>query len=273
MMKKTWGLMIIFWCCFGSVSVAQEMHYILAGPDLPNLVHTDVDVSIEKNGLLAFQADNALLQGKITMKLTEKVSFLTGDYAGWGYAHLQYKMGRLQGSIYYVFNDNEGRGMITGDVVGVARQVNGLQSEMIWRVAELYGKENLATVKLTFDHAKPGKKTLHQNIWMPVLPDFTLSADGYSQATTVLLLPAPDGNPHNVRKYTGGGLEFGTYQAGIESGTLWSFLDNTDLTDPFSQRRYGTRDGFLAGTSEVFFQKDGGTNTAVSEAVLLVEQD
>ena len=106
----------------------------------------------------------------------------------------------------------------------------------------------------------------------PVVPGFTLSTNGYSQETTVLLLPAPDGNAHNVRKFKGGGLEFGTYQAGTQGGTLWSFLDNTELVDPpFNQKRYGTRDGILAGTSEMFFQNGAGGNSAVNWTTLLVE--
>ena len=272
MMKKIWVLMIILCCCFVSVSFAQETNFNLTAPDRPTLIHTRVDVSIEKNGHLEFQADNSLLQGKINMKLIEKVTLLSGEYAGWGYALIQYKAGKLKGSIYIVFNNAEGRGMLSGDVVGVAQQVTGLQSDMIWKVADLEGTSIQGTIDLAFKNYKPGKKTKHLNVWMPVLPNFTLSTNGYIQETTLLLLPAPDGNAHNVKKFKGGGLEFGTYQAGTQGGTLWSFLDNTELVDPpFNQRRYGTRDGILAGTSEIIFEHGAGGNSAVNWSTLLVE--
>jgi len=280
MMKKIWALMIILCCCFVSVSFAQETNFNLAAPDHPALVQTRVDLSIEKNGLLTFQAENSPLQGEISMKVNEKVTLLSGDYAGWGYAHIQYKAGKLKGSIYYVFHNDEGRGMLSGDVVGVTQQATGLEGDMVWRVADLEGTSTQVTINLTFNSYKPGKKILHQDIWMPVLPNFTLSANGdstgqyvgsYQQETTVLLLPAPDGNAHNVRKFKGGGLEFGTYQAGTQGGTLWSFLDNTELADPFSLRRYGTRDGILSGTSEIFFEQGTGGNPAVNGYILHVE--
>jgi hypothetical protein len=207
------------------------------------------------------------------MNVIEKVTLLSGDYAGWGYALIEYKAANVKGSFYYVFHNAEGRGMLTGDVVGVAQQVTGLAGDMTWRVAILEGTETQAIVNLSFKNYKPGKTTEHRNIWMPVLPGFTLSADGYSQATTVLLLPAPDGNPHNARKYKGGGLEFGTYQAGTGSGTLWSFLDNTETVDPpFNQKRYGTRDGILSGTAEISFQNGADGNSAVNQSTLLAEQ-
>ena len=107
---------------------------------------------------------------------------------------------------------------------------------------------------------------------MPVLENFTLLTDAdsigqyigpYEQVTTVLLLPAPDGNIHRARKFKGGGLEFGIYQAGMESGTVWSFIDNTEIVDPFDKKRFGTRDGALAGTSEILFNKDAKGNTKV----------
>ena len=45
-------------------------------------------MSVSKRmAILTFQADNSQPQGKITMKLIEKVTLLSGDYAGWGYAY------------------------------------------------------------------------------------------------------------------------------------------------------------------------------------------
>ena len=271
-MKKIWGLVIILCCCFVSVALAQETNFNLDAPDQPTLVHRDVDVSIEKNGLLTFQADNPLLQGKVTMRVVEKVILLSGAYAGWGYAYLEYNAGKLAGSLYYVFHNDEGRGMLTGDIFGVAQQLTGIENDMTWKVATLEGTDTHATIDLTFDSYKPGKVDQFQDIWMPVVPSFTLSSSGYSQETSILLLPAPDGDPHNARKYKGGGLEFGTYQSDADSGTLWSFLDNTELVDPpFIQKRYGTRDGVLAGTFEVIFQEGTGGNSAESWSTLVVE--
>ena len=147
-----------------------------------------------------------------------------------------------------------------------------MENDMVWRVATFDGTETQVSLNLTFNIYRPGKTTEHYNIWMPVLPSFMLSASGYSQATTVLLLPAPDGDPHNARKYKGGGLEFGTYQSDADSGTLWSFLDNTELVDPpFNQKRYGTRDGILAGTAEIVFQSSAGGSSASNLSTLLVE--
>jgi hypothetical protein len=204
------------------------------------------------------------------MKVSEKVTLLSGDYAGWGYALIDYKAGKVKGSLYYVFHNNEGRGMLSGDVVGVAQQMTGLEKDMTWRVAALEGIETQVTINLTFTGYKPGRTTEHYHVWMPVLPSFTLSTNGYRQATTVLLLRAPDGNLHNVRKFKGGGLEFGTYQAGTQSGTLWSFLDNTVLVDPpFIQRRYGTRDGVLSGTAEISFQNGAGNSAKIQSAQLV----
>ena len=272
MMKKIWGLVIILCCCFVSVALAQETNFNIDAPDQPTLVHSDVDVSIEKNGLLTFQADNPLLQGKITMRVVEKVTLLSGDYAGWGYAYLEYNAGKLAGSLYYVFHNDEGRGMLTGDIVGVAQQLTGIENDMTWKVATLEGTDAQVNVNLTFNSYKPGKITQYNNIWMPVLPSFTLSANDYNQSTTVLLLPAPDGDPHNARKFKGGGLEFGTYQSGTGSGTLWSFLDNTELVDPpYIQKRYGTRVGVLAGTAEIVFQSSAGGSSATNISTLLVE--
>jgi hypothetical protein len=281
MMKKIWGLLIILSCCFVSVSFGQETSFNLAGPDHPNLIQTRVDVSIEKNGILTFLADNSLLQEKITMTVSEKITLLSGDYAGWGYAHIEYNAGKLKGRIYYVFHEDEGRGMLSGDVIGIVQQATGLHGDMIWRIAKLDGASTQVSINLLIDSYKPGKKTLYQDIWMPVLPSFKLSAVGdnsgeyigpYDQVTTVLLLPAPDGSVHNVKKFKGGGLEFGSYQAGDQTGTVWSFLDNTEMADPFSQRRYGTRDGILAGTSEIVFLNGAGGNSEVIGTTLHVEQ-
>ncbi len=271
-MKKILVLLIIYWCCFVSVSFGQETNFTLASPDLPDLVQTRVDVSIEKNGILRFHADDPLLQGKINMKVNEKVTLLSGDYEGWGYAHINYKVGKLQGSIYYVFHNDEGRGMLSGDMGGVAQQEAGMMDDMIWEVAALDGTST--QVNLIFDSYKPGQTSLHQDIWMPVLPGFTLSKDddsNYEQVTTVLLLPAPDGKLQHSRKFKGGGLEFGTYQTGDGGGTLWSFLDNTELVDPFNQRRLGTRDGVLTGTSEISFQQGAGGNLKVKGSSLRVK--
>jgi len=272
MKNKIWGLVIILCCCFVSVSFAQGTNFTLAAPDSPTLVQTRVDVSIEKNSFLTFQADNPLLQGKITMRVIEKVTLLSGDYAGWGYAYLEYSAGNLTGNLYYVFHNDHGGGMLSGDVVGVAQQLTGLQNDMAWKVAILEGTDTQTTIDLAFDSYKPGKIDRFQDIWMPVLPDFSLSGNDYSQSATVLLLPAPDGDPHNVRKFKGGGLEFGTYQSGAQSGTVWSFLDNTELVDPpFNQKRYGARDGILAGTLEVVFQNGAGGNSAESWSTLVVD--
>jgi len=272
MKNKIWGLVIILCCCLVSISFAQETNFTLAVQDSPALVQTRVDVSIEKNSFLTFQADNPLLQGKITMRVVEKVTLLSGDYAGWGYAYLEYNAGKFAGSLYYVFHNDEGRGMLTGDVVGVAQQLTGLQKDMVWKVAILEGTDTQATINLAFNSYKTGKTTQYNNIWMPVVPSFMLSSNGYSQETTVILLPAPDGDPHNVRKFKGGGLEFGTYQSGAQSGTVWSFLDNTELVDPpFNQRRFGARDGILAGTAEIVFQQGSGGNSAEGWSTLVVE--
>ena len=272
MKKKIWGLLIILCWCFVSVAFAQETSVSLVAQDSPALVQTSVDVSIEKSGLLTFQADNSLLQGEITMQVVEKVTLLSGDYAGWGYAYLEYNAGKLAGSLYYVFHNDEGRGMLSGDVAGVALQISGLENNMTWRIATLEGTGTQSTVNLAFNSYKPGKTTQYNNIWMPVLPSFTLSANGYSQSTTILLLPAADGDPHNARKFKAGGLEFGTYQTGTGTGNLWSFLDNTQLVDPpFIQKRYGTRDGVLAGTFEVVFQEGTGGNSAEGWSTLVVE--
>ena len=272
MMKKIWGLLIILCCSLVSVAFAQETNFNLVVPDSSTLVNTDVNVSIEKNGILTFQADNPLLQGEVSMKVTEKLTLLSGDYAGWGYALIEYNAGKLKGSLYYVFHNDEARGMLTGDIIGVAQQGAGLEEDMTWRVATLNGTETQVTINLTFNNYKPGKTSEHYNIWMPVLPSFTLSANGYSQETTLLLLPAPDGNPHNARKFKGGGLEFGTYQSGAQGGTFWSFLDNTETVDPpFIQKRYGTRDGILSGTAEISFQNNAGANSAVNQSILLAE--
>jgi hypothetical protein len=274
MMKKISVLLIVFCCCFVSMSFGQETNFTFAAPPaLPELESTRVDLSIEKNGTLQFQADGSLLQGKVNMRVTEKLTLLSGDYKGWGYAHIDYKVGKLQGSIYYVFHNDEGRGMLSGDVVGVAQQ-EGWMENMTWRVATLDGTNTPATLDLIFDSYNPGKTTLHQDIWMPVLPGFRLSTDdgsNYEQETTVLLLPAPDGRLQHSRKFKGGGLEFGTYQAAEGIGTLWSFLDNTELVDPFNQRRFGTRDGALAGTAAISFQQGAGGILIVKSSTLYVE--
>jgi hypothetical protein len=273
MKNKIWGLMTILCCCFVSVAFGEETNFTLAAPDQPDLVQTRVDVSIEKNGQLTLHAQSPQLKGKVTVQLQEKVTLLSGDYAGWGYAYSEYKVGNLKGVIYFVFHDNEWQGMLSGDVVGVAQQSSNLEGDMTWQVAKIGRTNNQATVNLDFDSYNPGKKTIIQDIWMPVLPGYTLSTafastgqyiGSYEQETTVLLLPAPDGNLHRAKNFKGGGLEFGTYQAGIDSGTLWSFIDNAEIADPFNKKRFGTRNGALAGTSEIFFNKDTEGNTKIS---------
>jgi hypothetical protein len=279
MMKKIWGLMIILCCCFVSVAFGEETNFTLAAPGQPVLVQTRVDVSIENNGQLTLQAHGTRLKGKVTVQLQEKVTLLSGDYAGWGYAYSEYKVGNLKGAIYFVFHHNEWQGMVSGDVVGVAQQSNSLEGDMTWRVAKVGRASTQTTVNLAFDSYNPGKQAIIQDVWMPVLPNFTLSTafdstgqyiGSYEQETTVLLLPAPDGNLHRARKFKGGGLEFGTYEAGMNSGTIWSFIDNTEIADPFNKKRFGTRDGALAGTSEIFFNKDAEGNTKIKGTAIHV---
>lgn len=270
MKNKIWGLIIILCCCFVSASFAGETQFKLAAPERPTVEKTWVEVSIEKNGHIEFQAAGSLLQGTVKMKVIEKVTILSGDYTGWGYAYSQYKIGNQKGVVYFVFHHNEWQGMLSGDVVGVAQQSNGPEGDMTWRVAKVGTASYQETVSLAFESYTPGKQATIQDVWMPVIPSFTLSTDfdstghytgPYQQETTVLLLPAPDGNIRRAKKFKGGGLEFGTYKAGMENGTVWSFIDNTKMVDPFDKKRYGTRDGALAGTSEIFFDKDAGGDT------------
>lgn len=271
-MKTIWCLLIILCCCCVSIVNGQETNFTLTAKDQPELVHTRVDVSIEKNGQLTLRASDTRLKAKVTVRLQEKVTLLSGDYAGWGYAYSEYKVGKLKGAIYFVFHDNEWRGMLSGDVVGVAQLSNGLERDMIWRAAKIGGASTQDTINLAFDSYKPGKQTIIQDVWMPVLPSTMLSTvtdstgqyvGSYEQETTVLLLPAPDGNIHRARQFKGGGLEFGTYEAGVERGTLWSFIDNTENADPFNKKRIGTREGALAGTSEIVFNQDAKGHTRI----------
>ena len=279
MMKKIWGLMIILCCCFVSVAFGDETNFTLVAPDSPALLQTRVDVSVENNGQLTLQAHGTRLKGKVTMRLREKVTLLSGDYAGWGYAYSEYKVGNLKGVVYFVFHHDEWQGMLSGDVVGVAQQSTGLEGDMTWRVAKVGRASTQATVNLTFDSYNPGKQSTIRDVWMPVLPGFKLSTNNdsagqyigsYEQETTVLLLPAPDGNIHRARKFKGGGLEFGTYEAGMDSGTLWSFIDNTENVDPFNKKRFGTRDGVLAGTSEISLNKDVDGKTKIKGTAIHV---
>ena len=273
MMKNTiLGLMIILSCCFVSASFAGETQFNFAAPGHLTVEKTWVEVSIEKNGHLEFLAVNSQPQGKVSMKLIEKVTILSGAYAGWGYAYAEYKYGSLKGAIYFVFQHDQWQGMLSGDLVGVAQQSNGLQGFMTWRLAKINGADSQGTVELAFVSYKPGKQSTIEDVWMPVQTDYTLSTDvdstghysgPYEQQTTVLLLPAPDGNLHHSRKFKGGGLEFGTYQADMESGSIWSFIDNTEAADPFNKKRFGIRDGALAGTSEVSFSKHAGGDTKI----------
>ena len=53
----------------------------------------------------------------------------------------------------------------------------------------------------------------------------------------------------------------------MDSGTLWSFLDNTETVDPFNKKRFGTRDGVLAGTSEISFDKDAEGKTKIRDPI------
>jgi len=249
------------------VSFAQETQFNLTAPYSPTVEKTWVEVSIEKNAQLEFLAVNSQPQGKVSMKLIEKVTILSGDYAGWGYAYAEYKYGNLKGTIYFVFQHDQWQGMLSGDLVGVAQQSNGLEGFMTWRLAKVNGADSQGTVELAFVSYKPGKQSIVEDVWMPVQTGYTLSTDvdstglytgPYEQQTTILMLPAPDGNIHSSKQYKGCGLEFGTYEAGMDSGTVWSFIDNTKNVDPFNEKRYGTRDGALSGTSEISFNKDSG---------------
>ena len=272
-MKTIWSLLIILCCCFVSASFAEETQFNLIATDSPTVEKTWVEVSIEKNGHLEFLAVNSQPQGKVSMKLIEKVTILSGAYAGWGYAYSEYKYGSLKGAIYFVFHYDQWQGMLSGDLVGVAQQSNGLEGFMTWRLAKVNGAESQGTIDLAFVSYKPGKQSTVKDVWMPVQSGYTLSTDvdstghysgPYEQQTTVLLLPAPDGNLHRSKQYKGCGLEFGTYEAGMDSGTVWYFIDNTKMVDPFNEKRYGTRDGVLAGTSEIFFDKNAKSNMKVS---------
>ena len=264
--------MIILCFCLVSVSFAGETQFSLAATGPPTAEKTWVEVSIEKNGHLEFLAVNSQPQGKVSIKLVEKVTILSGPYAGWGYAYAEYKYGSLKGAIYFVFQHDQWQGMLSGDLVGVAQQSNGLQGFMTWRLAKVNGVDSQGTVDLSFVSYKPGKQSTIENVWMPVQRSYTLSTDvdstghytgPYEQQTTVLMLPAPDGKLRSSKQYKGGGLEFGTYEAGMESGTVWSFIDNTEVVDPFNEKRYGTRNGALAGTSEITFDKDAEGNKLV----------
>jgi len=267
MKNKICGLMIILSCCLVSVSFAGETQFNLTAPYSPTAEKTWVEVSVEKNGHLEFLAVNSQPQGKVSMKLIEKVTILSGAYAGWGYAYSEYKYGSLKGAIYFVFHYDQWQGMLSGDLVGVAQQSNGLEGFMTWRLAKVNGADSQGTVELAFVSYKPGKQSIVEDVWMPVQTGYTLSTDvdstglytgPYEQQTTILMLPAPDGNIHSSKQYKGCGLEFGTYEAGMDSGTVWSFIDNTKNVDPFNEKRYGTRDGALSGTSEISFNKDSG---------------
>lgn len=277
MKNKIWGLMIILSCCLVSVSFAGETQFNLTAPYSPTAEKTWVEVSIEKNGHLEFLAVNSQPQGKVSMKLIEKVTILSGDYAGWGYAYAEYKYGSLKGAIYFVFQHDQWQGMLSGDLVGMAQQSNGLQGLMTWQLAKINGADSQGTVELAFVSYKPGKQSTVEDVWMPVLRSYTLSTavdstghytGPYEQQTTVLMLPAPDGNLHKSKQYKGCGLEFGTYEAGMDSGTVWSFIDNTKNVDPFNEKRYGIRDGKLSGTSEIFFdQKVKGDKRIIGTAI------
>jgi len=277
MKNKIWGLMIILSCCFVSASFAGETQFNFAAPGHQTVEKTWVEVSIEKNGHLEFLAVNSQPQGKVSIKLIEKVTILSGPYAGWGYAYSGYKYGNLKGAIYFVFHHDQWQGMLSGDLVGVAQQSNGMEGFMTWRVAKVSGADSQGTVDLAFVSYNPGKQSTVQDVWMPVLTAYPLSTKidsaghytgHYEQQTTVLLLPAPDGNLHRAKQFKGCGLEFGTYEAGMDSGTVWSFIDNAKNVDPFNEKRYGTRDGALAGTSEISFDKDaGGEKLIIGTAV------
>jgi len=271
-MKTIWSLLIILCCCFVSAAFAEETQINLIATDSPTVEKTWVEVSIEKNAQLEFLAVNSQPQGKVSMKLIEKVTILSGAYAGWGYAYSEYKYGNLKGAIYFVFHYDQWQGMLSGDLVGVAQQSNGLEGFMTWRLAKVNGADSQGTVELAFVSYKPGKQSTVEDVWMPVQTGYTLSTDvdstghysgPYEQQTTVLLLPAPDGNLHHSKKFKGGGLEFGTYETDIGSGSLWSFIDNTENIDPFNKKRFGIRDGALAGTSEVSFSKGADGRTKI----------
>ncbi len=146
MKNKIWGLMIILSCCFVSVSFAQETQFNLVAPYSPTAEKTWVEVSTEKNGQLEFLAVNSQPQGKVSMKLIEKVTILSGDYAGWGYAYSEYKFGNLKGAVYFVFHHNQWQGMLSGDLVGVAQQSNGLEGDMTWRLANVDSADTQGTV-------------------------------------------------------------------------------------------------------------------------------
>ena len=163
--------------------------------------------------------------------------------------------------------------------VGVAQQFNGMQGDMNWRVAKVDNADSQGKVDLAFVSYKPGKQSTIDEVWMPVLQGYKLSTEigsagyyvgPYEQQTTVLMLPAPDGKLRSSKQYKGGGLEFGTYEAGMESGNVWSFIDNSKMVDPFTEKRYGIRDGALAGTSEITFDKDADGNKLVSGTTLHV---
>ena len=169
MKNKIWGLMIILSCCLVSVSFARETQFNLTAPYSPTAEKTWVEVSIEKNGQLEFLAVNSQPQGKVSMKLIEKVTILSGDYAGWGYAYSEYKYGNLKGAIYFVFHHDQWQGMLSGDLVGVAQQSNGLEGFMTWRLAKVNGADSQGTVELAFVSYKPGKQSTVEDVWMPVL--------------------------------------------------------------------------------------------------------
>ena len=116
----------------------------------PTAEKTWVEVSIEKNGHLEFLAVNSQPKGKVSIKLVEKVTILSGPYAGWGYAYSEYKYGNLKGAIYFVFQHDQWQGMLSGDLVGVAQQSNGLQGFMTWRLAKVNGVDSQGTVDLSF---------------------------------------------------------------------------------------------------------------------------
>ena len=56
----------------------------------------------------------------------------------------------------------------------------------------------------------------------------------------------------------------------MDSGALWSFIDNTKTVDPFNKKRFGTRDGALAGTSEITFIKRPVEDTKIHGSAIHV---
>ncbi|MEW6426629.1 MAG: hypothetical protein AB1568_01200 [Thermodesulfobacteriota bacterium] len=217
---------------------------VVEAPARPD--HAKVAVAVSAGETAVYQTNGRILPQELRVTMDESVDIVSGEYQGWGYGHGRYSAGELRGDLYVVRHGGEERGMVTGDVRATmhASGDKGAAWFVDWLKARPEAGRRVALAPVA---RQAGETVRHEDVMLLIFRDMKLaagSASPYEQTSTLLLLPSVDGRPHNMGRWKGAGLEFGTYREGAESGLVWFYLGNRPgIGISAGPERFGVRHG------------------------------